>query len=69
MFIIGRAHEGAMFIDDLAIAGIALEVPQWDMVGVSGVDKFRMKVPYFTLCFSEPKGTVARLTEKHKRRK
>lgn len=67
LFIVGRAREGAMFYDSKSVAGISIEVPQWTMVGIRGIDKFRMKIPYFTLCFSEPKGTLARISEKKKK--
>lgn len=68
-FIIGRAHEKAMFMDSNAVAGISIEVPSWDLLKETGIERFTMKYPYMTMCFSEPKGTMARLSEKHKRRK
>lgn len=69
LFMQGKAKQYAVFNDQLSVAQISVEVPQWDLVGNRGVDRFVMNSPYFTICFSEPNGTNARFAEKTKRRK
>lgn len=68
MFIEGKAKQEAIFIDSLAMAGIRIEVPHWTLQHTSGARLFTMEIPYFTLCFSEPRGSIARTMDKIKRR-
>lgn len=69
LFMVGKAKQQAIFMDNYSMAGIRIEVPHWTVAYTSGAKQFSMNVPYFTLCFSEPRGSMARRMNKTHRRK
>jgi hypothetical protein len=68
LFMVGKAKQVAIFLDNYSMAGIRIEVPHWTVQYTSGARQFSLTVPYFTLCFSEPRGSIARRMAKSKRR-